>query len=157
MKRTILPLLLFLLIPCASGLFASGSGESRLGLGLGFPNAVLVYRTAPFEFKGGYDFTEGNEFIFLSGDLLLVNARPIADPLRLSLGIGAYGKLFLESEGEDSTLEGGARLPLGLSVRTRDEFLEFFVQISPGLDFYPRFSISDQPVQFWAGITLQLD
>ena len=130
-----------------------------MGLGAGIPNAVIVFRPSPFEFKGGYDFTEGEEYIFLSGDLLLIDARPLVPPLRFSLGVGAYGKFIPgdEEEEEDFSVESGVRLPVGVSVRTRDGFAELFLQVSPGLDFYPRLTFSDQPLQVWLGFTLELD
>ncbi|MFW5843174.1 MAG: hypothetical protein ACOCW6_04560 [Spirochaetota bacterium] len=161
LKRLLLLCFLVLMLFGASRAFAAGTGERRLGLGVGIPNAVVVFRPSPFEFKGGYDFTEGEEYVFLSGDYLLIDARPVAPPLRFSLGLGAYGKLLLgDSDGdgdEDSDLEGGVRLPVGFSVRTRNEFAEVFVQLSPGLDFYPKLTFSEQPLQVWAGFTLQLD
>jgi len=157
LKRVLLLCFLGLTLFGASSAFAAGTGERRLGLGVGIPNAVVVFRPSPFEFKAGYDFTEGEEYIFLSGDYLLIDARPVAPPLRFSLGLGAYGKLLLANGEEDSDLEGGVRLPVGLSVRTRNEFAELFVQLSPGLDFYPKLTFSEQPLQVWAGFTLQLD
>lgn len=157
LKRLLLLCFLVLMLFGATSAFAAGTGERRLGLGVGIPNAVVVFRPSPFELKAGYDFTEGEEYIFLSGDYLLIDARPVAPPLRFSLGLGAYGKLLLGDGDEDSDLEGGVRLPVGLSVRTRNELAEFFVQLSPGLDFYPKLTFSEQPLQVWAGFTLQLD
>jgi hypothetical protein len=157
LKRLLLLSVLGVMLLGAPSAFAAGTGERRLGLGVGIPNAVVVFRPSPFEFKAGYDFTEGEEYIFLSGDYLLIDARPVAPPLRFSLGLGAYGKLLLANKEEDSDLEGGVRLPVGFAVRTRDQFAEFFVQLSPGLDFYPKLTFSEQPLQVWAGFTLQLD
>jgi hypothetical protein len=66
-----------------------------------------------------------------------------------------YGKLFAERT--EDMLEGGTRLPLGLSILFLDNFGELFVEIAPGFDLYPKPAFSDDPVQFWAGITFSLD
>lgn len=134
---------------------AYGYRSSRIGFGVGTPNAVIIYRPAPFDFRGGYDFSEGNQFIFLSGDLRLIDNRTIADPLRLSFGVGLYGKLFLERESD--MLEGGTRLPIGLSILFLDNFVELFVELAPGFDLYPKPAFSEDPVQLWAGVTLAMN
>lgn len=128
----------------------------RLGFGLGTPNTVLVLRPGRTDFKVGYDFAGKNNYVFLAGDYRLINARHIASFVHFSLGIGAYGKFYL-SDDEPVEIESGFRLPLGLSVYLLNNFLEFFVEVSPGLDFYPRLSFSDQPVQAWIGFTIELD
>ena len=128
----------------------------RLGFGLGTPNTVLILRPGRLDFKIGYDFTGSDEYVFLSGDYRFINARHLSHFIHFSMGIGAYGKAFINQD-DSMELESGFRLPLALSVFLIDNFLEFFVEVSPGLDFYPRLSFSDQPVQAWAGFTLELD
>jgi hypothetical protein len=129
--------------------------SDRIGFGVGTPNAVFIYRPAPFDFRAGYDFSEGNQFVFLSGDLRLIDNRHLTGPLNISFGLGVYGKLFAERT--EDMLEGGTRLPLGLSILFLDNFGELFVEIAPGFDLYPKPAFSDDPVQFWAGITFSLD
>jgi len=128
----------------------------RVGFGLGTPNTVLILRPGRLDFKVGYDFTGNDDYVFLSGDYRFINARHLSHFIHLSIGIGAYGKVYIDQD-DSMELESGARLPLALSVFLIDNFLEFFVEISPGLDFYPKLALSDQPVQAWAGFTLELD
>lgn len=135
--------------------FAYGNRPGRFGFGVGTPNAVIIYRPSPFDFRGGYDFTEGNQFIFLSGDLRLIDNRYLTGPLHISFGIGVYGKIYPERESE--AFEGGTRLPVGLSVLFLNNFVELFVEIAPGFDLYPKPAFSEDPVQVWAGITLAMN
>jgi len=135
--------------------FAYGQKPARIGFGVGTPNAVFIYRPSPFDFRGGYDFTEGNQFIFMSGDFRLIDNRYLTGPLHISFGIGLYGKLYLERESEP--FEGGTRLPIGLSILFLDNFIELFVEIAPGFDLYPKPAFSDDPVQVWAGVTLAMN
>ena len=130
--------------------------ETRVGLGFGLPNAVLVFRPVPWELKAGYDFTDGKEYVFGSLDYRFVNSRPIVEDIHFSLGIGGYTKLLLP-EDDNATIEGGIRLPVGVQYLLLNDFIELFLQISPGLDFYPKLRFSDQPVQVWLGFTLQVD
>ncbi len=123
----------------------------RVGLGFGTPNTVLIVRPSIFDFKLGYDFTEGDEFLFLSGDIRIVNQQHLGHYIHLSLGLGAYAKWYSDD------FEGGGRVPVALSVLLLDNFLEFFVEVSPGIDLYPRARISDDPVQAWLGFTLRID
>lgn len=133
----------------------SRRGDTRIGLGLGTPNTVLVVRPHPFDFKVGYDFTEGNQFVYLAGDLRFVNLQPLAEPVHFSLGFGGYMKFYMDSEaGSDDFFEGGLRLPVGLSLLLLDDFFEIFVEVSPGIDLYPKPQFSDDPVQAWLGFTL---
>ncbi|MFP4302436.1 MAG: hypothetical protein ACLFQZ_10445 [Spirochaetaceae bacterium] len=160
MKKRVLLLGLLLLVLATTPTFAQfRGGRDRLGLAFGIPNGVLVYRPAPFDIKFGYDFTEGNEYIFLSGDLRLVNNRQIVGVLHGSFGIGLYGKLYPEGRDDDDNdpdFDGGTRIPFALSVLLLDDFLEFFVEAAPGIDFYPKAQFSDQPIQFFAGFTIEL-
>ena len=150
MKRAVLFVTALLMLAVAP-LFAR---ETRVGLGFGLPNAVLVIRPVPWELKAGYDFTEGNEYIFASLDYRFVNSQPIVDNFHFSLGFGAYTRILVPN-GESAAFEGGFRLPVGVQYLIFADFLEFFFQISPGLDFYPKLALSDTPVQLWAGFTFR--
>ena len=136
------------------GSASASASETRVGLGFGLPNAVLVIRPVPWELKAGYDFTEGEEYVFASLDYRFVNSQPIVDNVHFSLGFGAYTRILVP-DGESASFEGGFRLPFGVQYLLFRDFLELFFQISPGLDFYPKLAISDQPVQLWAGFTLR--
>lgn len=137
-----------LILPVRS---AEAQVSPRVGLGFGTPNTVLIVRPSIFDLKLGYDFTEGNEFVFLSGDVRVVNQQHLGHYIHLSLGLGAYAKFYSDD------FEGGGRVPVALSVLLLDNFLEFFVEVSPGIDLYPRAQISDDPVQAWVGFTLMID
>lgn len=135
-------------------------GPSRLGAALGIPNGVVVFRPSPIDLKFGYDFTEGQEFVFLSGDLRLIDNRNLAGVLHASFGIGAYGKFYPGGRDDSESaaaFDWGARVPVALSVLLLDDFLEFFVEVAPGIDLYPRAQFSSQPIQVFAGMTVQLD
>ena len=158
MKRKIVLLASLLIVLSISPLFAQFRGGTRLGLAFGVPNGVLVYRPSPFDIKFGYDFTEGNEYVFLSGDLRLVDNRRIVGVLHGSFGIGLYGKLYPEGrEGENGPdFDGGTRIPFGLSVLLLNDFLELFVEAAPGIDLYPKAQFADQPLQLFAGFTIDI-
>ena len=130
--------------------------RSRLGLGVGTPNTVLIVRPGRLDFKLGYDFSRSDDYVFLSGDYRLINLRPLGHYLHLSFGVGAYGKVIMP-EDDPVELESGFRLPVALSILLIDSFLEFFVEVSPGIDFYPKLAFSDQPIQAFAGFTIELD
>jgi hypothetical protein len=132
-------------------------GDSRIGVGFGIPNYVLIYRPGNFDFKGMYDFTEGSEFVYASGGYRFVDSRRISGPLHVSLGLGLYGKLrFSAPEGTDE-LTGGLNLPMGVSIMLFDRFLEFFAEIAPGVDLYPKPAFTQDPLQMWAGVTIQMN
>lgn len=154
-KRFLILCLLLFLIGGLSSSFAFSNRASRFGFGVGTPNAVFIYRPSPFDFRGGYDFTEDNQFIFLSGDLRLIDNYYLTGPLHISFGLGVYGKLFLERE--EDYFEGGTRLPIGLSLLFLRDFLELFVEIAPGFDLYPKPVFSDDPIQLWAGLTFAMN
>ena len=153
LTATVILLLVF------SATLTAQSRSDRLGLAFGIPNGALVYRPAPFDLKFGYDFTEGQEFIFVSGDLRLIDNRQIVGVLHGSLGIGLYGKLYPSGRDDDGSIDfdGGTRIPIAASVLLFRDFLEFFVEVAPGIDFYPRAQLADQPIQVVGGATIQLD
>ncbi len=157
-KRIVLFTVLLALIAASPLLAQTRRGSQRLGLAAGISNWVLVYRPAPFDVKFGYDLTEGNQYLFLSGDLRLIDNRPLVGVLHGSFGAGVFGKLYLEGRDGDGGIDsdGGVRIPFGLSVLLLDDFLELFFEVAPGLDLYPKAQFSDQPVQIFAGFTLEL-
>jgi hypothetical protein len=160
MKRQVVLIMVLFAVVVASPLFAQFQGRSnRLGLAAGIPNGVLVYRPAPFDIKAGYDFTSGNQYVFLAGDVRLIDNRQMVGVLHGSFGIGAYTKLFPEGRKSDGDIEfdAGGRVPFALSILLLDNFLEFFVEIAPGIDFYPKPQFSNQPIQVFAGATFLLD
>ncbi len=160
MKRQFILVTLLLAVAVATPLFAQvGNRPGRLGLAAGTPNGVLVYRPSPMDVKIGYDLTEGKQYVFLAGDLRLIDNRQLVEVLHGSFGIGLYGKLYPEGRDGDGDVQfdGGARVPFALSVLLLDDFLEFFVEVAPGFDFYPKPQFSSQPVQVFAGFTVQLD
>lgn len=161
MARRIVPVILALIIMGTTPLAAQSGGRfGRLGVAFGTPNTVLVYRPSPLDFKIGYDFSEHSQYFFLAGDVRLIDNRQIAGVLHGSFGLGLYGKLYWEGRDEDESnveFDGGTRVPVALSVLVLNNFLEFFIEVAPGIDFYPRLRFADQPVQVFGGITVQLD
>lgn len=131
--------------------------DTRIGFGFGTPNTVFVVRPNPFDFKLGYDFTEGEEFIYLGADLRVLNQRVISRPLHFSAGIGGYTKLYPNAVDDEASFEGGLRLPVALSVLLLGDLLELYVEVAPGIDLYPKARFSDDPVQAWVGFTFSTD
>ncbi len=153
-KRVLLiSLLLFAVLSVAA---AYPAGGSRLGVATGYHNWVLIYRPGNWDFKGGYDFTKGNEFVYLSGDYRFVNQYPIAGPLHFSLGAGGYVQIMFGDDA-DSDLVGGIHTPVGLSLIFLDNFFELFVEAAPELDLYPKPAFSAENIQLWVGITLAIE
>jgi len=146
-------LLFFIGISTAAGY---STARSRLGLATGFHNWALIYRPGNWDFKGAYDFTEGKEYVYLSGDYRFVNQQTITGPLHFSLGAGAYAQVMFGDDHEENII-GGFHIPVSLSLLFFDDFLEFFVEAAPEFDLYPKPALSDDPVQLWAGITLAIE
>ena len=132
-SRKIVSIVLVLLALAAVGASAKGSsGGLRLGLEFGNPNAVLIIRPAPFDFKVGYNFTRDG-YLFLSADYRIVSGYQIVDFLHFFLGVGAYANIYFEPA--DFAL--GARIPLGLQVFLLDNVLELFLEVAPTVGFVP--------------------
>jgi hypothetical protein len=121
-----------LLTLAAVGVSAKGKSSLRLGLEFGNPNAVLIIRPAPFDFKIGYNFTE-NGNLFLSGDYRIVSGYQLIDFLHFFLGVGLYTQFFFEP----SDFAMGARIPVGLQVFLINNVLELFVEVAPTVGFVP--------------------
>ena len=134
MKRNqrIITVLSVLLVLAAAGASAKGSGGLRLGLEFGNPNAVIIIRPAPFDFKIGYNFTDPGS-LFLSADYRIVSGYQLIDFLHFFLGLGVYGELVFDP----TVFSLGARIPLGLQVFLIDNVLELFLEVAPTVGFLP--------------------
>ncbi len=131
--------LVILLALAAAGASAKSKGGLRLGLEFGNPDAVLIIRPAPFDFKIGYDFEAGNEYLFLSADYRIISGYQLVDFLHFFMGVGAYTNIHFDPG--DFNL--GGRIPVGLQVFLIDNVLELFLEVAltvgfvPGLKFLP--------------------
>jgi hypothetical protein len=134
MKRglRLFAIVLILLALGAMGASAKGKKNLRLGLEFGNPNAVLIIRPEPFDFKLGYNFAAPG-YLFLSADYRIVNAYQLVDILHLFLGVGAYTNIYFEPA--DFSL--GARIPLGLQIFLVDNVVELFLEVAPTVGFVP--------------------
>jgi hypothetical protein len=128
----VVTILMVLLAVGTAGAWAQGKGGLRLGLEFGNPNAVLIIRPAPFDFKIGYNFAAPG-YLFLSADYRIVSGYQIVDFLHFFLGVGAY--TIIQFEPGDFSL--GARIPLGVQVFLIDNVLELFLEVAPTVGFIP--------------------
>ncbi len=144
-----LTVIMVLLALGASGAWAQrkSSGGLRLGLEFGNPNAVLIIRPSPFDFKVGYNFAAPG-FLFFSADYRIVNSYQLVDILHFFLGVGAYTAIVFEP----AAFELGARIPLGLQVFLIDNVLELFLEVAPAVSFLPGLSWADP--QGFIGFTI---
>ena len=134
MKRglKLLTILMVLLAIGAVSASAKGKGNLRLGLEFGNPNAVLIIRPAPFDFKIGYNFASPG-YLFFSADYRIVSGYQLVDFLHFFLGVGAYTNIYFEPT--DFSL--GARIPLGLQIFLIDNVVELFLEVAPTVGFLP--------------------
>ncbi|MCL2705887.1 MAG: hypothetical protein FWE72_06735 [Spirochaetaceae bacterium] len=149
-------LLSSIIIP-QSNIFAGPWGETRLGLGLGMPNTVLIFRSGPYDIKVGYDFTDGKEYFFLNGSYMLINSRPFNSIFSGSLGLGLFGKVFFSEDKKDDNFMGGMNIPISAEVSFIDNFLQFFAMVAPGIELYPKPTFTTKSICWWVGFTLLLD
>ncbi|MCL2793272.1 MAG: hypothetical protein FWD87_09295 [Spirochaetaceae bacterium] len=148
--------LLFSIIIPQSNVFARGwRGDTRLGLGFGMPNTVLIFRTGPYDIKVGYDFTSGSEYFFLNGSYMAVNSRPLNHIFSASLGLGLFCKIFFGDQ-EDRFM-GGVNVPVSAEIFFIDNFLQFFATVAPGLELYPKPMFTTKAMSWWLGFTIMLD
>jgi len=111
---------------------AAQQGGLRLGLEFGNPNAVLIIRPDPFDFRIGYNFTEAGN-LFLSADYRVLSGYRIVDVLHFFLGLGLYIQLhFLPT-----AVDFGARIPFGLQIFLIEGVLELFLEVAPTVGFLP--------------------
>lgn len=130
----------------------------RLGLEFGNPIAVVIIRPAPFDFKVGYDFREGNQNIFVSADYRLVSGYQVIDFLHVFMGLGIYSQIYFEDRGDDQgQFDLGARIPLGLQAFLFKSAIEIFLELAPTINFVP--SVEVNQLDGWhgyAGFTIRL-
>ncbi len=155
-KIIILFIILFSIILLPSKIFAGSWGETRLGLGFGIPNTVLIFQTGPFDIKLGYDFTEGDQYIFINPSYMAVNSRPFNHIFSGSLGIGLFAKVFFDDDKDDKFM-GGLNIPVSVEASFLDNFLQFFVTVAPGLELYPKPVVTTESISAWIGLTIMLD
>lgn len=155
MKHSLVALTVFLLLLAAVGASAQSKGGLRLGLEFGNPNAVLIIRPSPFDFKIGYNFA-GDEYLFLSADYRIVSGYQIVDFLHFFMAVGAYTNI----EFDPGKFSLGARIPVGLQVFLIDNVLELFLEIAltvgfvPGLEFLPTTTEGYRLPQGFIGFTI---
>ena len=134
MKRGLKLFLIVMVLLAFGAMGASAKGKSNLRLGLEFgnPNAVLIIRPAPFDFKIGYNFA-GNEYLFLSADYRIISGYQLVDFLHFFMGVGAY--TYIHFDPGDFNL--GGRIPVGLQVFLIDNVVELFLEVAPTVGFLP--------------------
>jgi hypothetical protein len=131
-SRSVWLLSALLLISVTFAAPAKDQGGMRLGLEFGNPNAVLIIRPSPLDFKIGYNFTEAGN-LFLSADYRILSGYQIVNFLHFFLSLGAYVQLHFTP----TTVDFGARIPVGLQVFLIDNVLEIFLEIVPTIGFLP--------------------
>jgi len=125
-------LLVVLLAAVAFTASAKTKGGLRLGLEFGNPHAVLIIRPSPLDFKIGYNFAEAGN-LFISADYRIIDGYQLVDFLHFFLGLGAYVELRFTP----TTVNFGARIPLGLQVFLIHDVLEIFLEVAPTVGFIP--------------------
>ncbi len=126
------------LIVVTAGLAAAdGLRGSRIGLEFGNPGGVLIYRPNAFDFKLGYNFASGSEYIHLSADYRIVSGYQLIDFLHFFFAVGGYGSFYLEDRDDDGQFDIGAHIPVGLQAFLIGSTLELFVEVAPTVRFFP--------------------
>jgi hypothetical protein len=154
-KKMILILILLFSVSLFS-VFAESFGETRLGIGFGVPNTVLMFQTGAYDIKVGYDFTEGSEYFFLNGSYMVINSRPINEIFSGTLGIGLFGKISFGEEDENDFI-GGLNIPITGEVALLDGFLELFATVAPAVELFPKPIFTTRAVSWWLGFSIMLD
>ena len=149
MKKIIaIALFIIVLLP-----FCASAQEKRLGVGFGHPNTVLTFSYDPWAARVAYDFTSGEQFMFLEGSYTLINSRPAFAIFTASVGIGAFALL----EFEDNDFSGGVNIPISMELPLLDDFIEIYLEVAPGLELFPKPRMTWKSTCVWLGATLRLD
>ena len=103
-------ILLVLLTVSVFAVSAESAGEKRLGFGFGVPNTVFIFQGGPYDLKIGYDFTEGEEYMYLGGSYMLINSRPMFENITGTMALGLFGRIAFGDNDEEFI--GGMNIPL---------------------------------------------
>jgi len=133
--------------------FCASAQEKRIGVGFGHPNAVLTFSYDPWVARAAYDFTSGNQFLFIEGSYTLINSRPVFSTFTASVGIGVFTQL----EFEDRDFSGGVNVPFSLEFPILDDFVEIYFEVAPGLELFPKPRMRWESTCIWLGATVRLD
>ena len=153
MKRMLL-ILCILVSAAAATAGADGLRGSRLGLEFGNPSAVIIYRPSNFDFKLGYNFASGSEFLFLSADYRIISGYQLVDFVHFFLGVGGYGAFYsADRGGGDGQIDIGARIPVGLQAFLFGPTVELFLEVAPTVLFFPSIDAFNE-FQGWVGFTI---
>lgn len=144
------------LIAVTAGLAAAdGLRGSRIGLEFGNPGGVLIYRPSAFDFKLGYNFASGSEYIHLSADYRIVSGYQLIDFLHFFFAVGGYGSFYLEDREDDGQFDIGAHIPVGLQAFLIGSTLELFVEVAPTVRFFPSIE-AFQAFHGYIGFTIRI-
>ena len=148
-------ILSLLLTAAVFSVSADEFGEKRIGFGFGFPNTVFIFEAGPYDLKIGYDFTEGDEYLYLGGSYMLINSRPMFENITGTMAVGLFGRVAFGDNDEEFI--GGMNIPLSAEISFIDNFLEFFVTVAPGIELYPKPAFTKEAINAWAGFTIMID
>ena len=141
-KKLVLALLISVIALAASPVFARSSlSGMRFGVEFGNPSVVGILRFSMIDLKIGYDFTGlannvGGNFLFIAGDIRVVNNYPLTGPLNFFLCAGAFVELMMREGGGGDNIFG-LRLPVGINLLLFNNAVEIFVEIVPTLGIIP--------------------
>ncbi len=138
-KKIIILAIIFTLVISASA-FSLGIGlAAGLPIGDGLPGSNLMlsakFDQLPFllGLAAGFD----PFYMGVTADWWAFNDN-LAGPLNLYAGPGLY--LGVSSAGDNTNINLGVRIPIGLNIFVLD-FFELFVEVAPRLGFLPTFAI----------------
>lgn len=145
------------LIAATAGLAAAdGLRGSRFGLEFGNPGGVLIYRPSAFDFKLGYNFASGSEYLYFSGDYRVVSGYQLIDFLHFFFAVGGYGAFYLDDrEDDDGQVDIGAHIPVGLQAFLIGSTLELFLEVAPTVRFWPTIE-AFQEFHGYVGFTIRI-
>ena len=152
MKRKIVLLSLILFVSIASFSFGLGIGVAGgipIGEGLPGTNVLLSVKLPDIPIVFGAGFRIDNFALGITADWWLIQ-EPLVDLLNVYLGPGIYFGYI-----ENSTIDLGGRLPIGLNIYPIS-WLELFLEVAPTLSInlqngqFPQFGVQASiGLRFW--------